>query len=195
MTVGEFKALVNGIEPNKFGCKLWPRGRSGAYGRVVINGTHYRAHRASFTFFKGEIPDGFFACHKCDCPPCVNPEHLFAGSHQENMWDMAQKGRGSTTPKQEAVLPLFKPLKTPEEGPKYSRFLYYGKLIEVHFHPMGGWMAVIDGKTNIVNPWRQTFFSRWRGCRQVAKFYVRHGFYPGLKPSKWRLKQGLPCIQ
>lgn len=41
----------------------------------------------------GDIPDGHFICHKCDTPLCVNPEHLFVGTPQENTLDSVAKGR------------------------------------------------------------------------------------------------------
>ena len=64
------------------------------YGGVRFGGKVRKAHRVSYTLSKGTIPEGFDICHKCDNPPCCNPDHLWAGPTIENIHDMEQKGRG-----------------------------------------------------------------------------------------------------
>ena len=79
------------------GCWLWTghcsSGARGDYGRVKINGELWSAHRASYAQFVAPIPDGLFVLHRCDVPRCVRPDHLFLGTHDDNMEDMRKKGR------------------------------------------------------------------------------------------------------
>ena len=80
------------------GCWEWLGGtdRRG-YGRFYINrngvGRTDGAHRVSWEFANGKIPDGLFVCHRCDNPSCVRPDHLFLGTYQDNITDMVKKGR------------------------------------------------------------------------------------------------------
>lgn len=54
----------------------------------------FRAHRIAWELANGqEIPAGMWALHRCDNPPCVNPEHLFLGTQEDNEQDKVSKGR------------------------------------------------------------------------------------------------------
>lgn len=76
-------------------CWIWQGAKNKkGYGFTSLpGGKKITAHRASYIVFRGEIPTGMLVCHKCDNPSCVNPDHLFLGTAQDNTSDMIKKGR------------------------------------------------------------------------------------------------------
>lgn len=78
------------------GCWPWKGAlhRDG-YGRFNLpcHGGMVIAHRFAWKMTYGEIPDGMHVLHRCDNPPCCNPEHMWLGTHRENMDDRSRKGR------------------------------------------------------------------------------------------------------
>lgn len=79
------------------GCWLWIGVlHDTGYGRMLFHGVMDYAHRWAYRIHKGEIGDNF-VLHNCDNKLCVNPDHLFLGTHQDNVQDMYRKGRGLKT--------------------------------------------------------------------------------------------------
>ena len=80
-------------------CWLWKPAKGYQYGEIKRDSaapgrSPGKAHRVSWILHYGAIPKRKrFVCHKCDNPRCVRPDHLFVGTHRDNMADMVAKGR------------------------------------------------------------------------------------------------------
>lgn len=76
------------------GCWIWTASiKTDGYGQLTVDGRFWRAHRLSWVLHNGPILYGLLVCHHCDTPACVNPAHLFLGTHKDNIRDSINKGR------------------------------------------------------------------------------------------------------
>lgn len=92
MSREEFLKCVDEVEG---GCWVWNKSRDlrGGYGQKRIGKTIYKAHRLAWIVFNQEHPASNFVCHRCDNPPCCNPDHLFLSDARGNINDAWSKGR------------------------------------------------------------------------------------------------------
>jgi len=105
------------------GCWEWTdyakfhKGGNGGYGRLSVNGTMQPAHRWIWEHINGPIGNPkILVCHHCDNRKCVNPYHLFIGTHKDNRDDMVAKGR---SPKQIGTLKW-----SPPRGERSGRAIF-----------------------------------------------------------------------
>lgn len=89
------RLLLHIMRITETGCWIWMGSTDGdGYGQINLgNGKLGRAARVSYALFKGTIPNGLHVLHSCDIRPCINPDHLHLGTHQENMAEMILRGR------------------------------------------------------------------------------------------------------
>jgi len=93
MTALRERLLAKVVSNQQTECWECAAAPDGEYGRIRSNCKQYLAHRISWELHHGAIPNGMLVCHSCDNPRCINPEHLFLGTHSANMADMSRKGR------------------------------------------------------------------------------------------------------
>ena len=82
------------------GCWNWTGKPNQGYGNFYMYGKPYPTHRASYILFINEVPSDIMVCHKCNNGMCVNPNHLYAGTHEQNMKDLRKSGalKGENNP-------------------------------------------------------------------------------------------------
>jgi hypothetical protein len=87
--------FLSRVEPTtESGCWIWSGATlKGGYGICYDGVKSVTAHRLSYRLFKGEIPSDKMVLHTCDVRCCVNPNHLYLGSHSDNMKDRSDRGR------------------------------------------------------------------------------------------------------
>lgn len=91
------ETFLGRIKISENGCWEWQHSKDKrGYGKISIKGKSWRSHRYAYQYYKGEIGE-LSVLHKCDNPPCCNPDHLFLGNTYENAIDMLKKGRGGKT--------------------------------------------------------------------------------------------------
>ena len=108
-------------------CWLWTgKLDKDGYGHTSLHGRNSNpigSHRRSYELFKGEIENNLFVCHSCDIRHCVNPNHLFLGTTQDNMNDMCAKERANA--------PKLNVEKVLEIRKIYDKYKYYGQFVEL----------------------------------------------------------------
>ena len=88
------KIEKNTIRLPESGCWIWLGTITNhGYGRVCAGKKPFYAHRVSYEQKYGSIPNGMMALHHCDVRCCVNPDHIFVGTQQNNMTDKVHKNR------------------------------------------------------------------------------------------------------
>jgi hypothetical protein len=116
---------MNKVSPESMsGCFLWTacckRTPSPNYmePRFGFEGKTEAARRVSWMLFKGKIPDNMHVLHTCNNCYCVNPEHLYLGTHSENMQDMIASGRGRTKNQKMSGPDIFNAMAMKQQGSK-----------------------------------------------------------------------------
>lgn len=107
LSVAEKLRKLSQVDPVT-GCHIWHGCRWGSgYGRMCVNYQTASTHRLAWELANGRpVPPGLCVLHRCDNPPCCNPEHLFVGTMADNLSDMRHKNRGRSSITPESVRQL-----------------------------------------------------------------------------------------
>jgi len=131
------------------GCWEWQgaKDRKG-YGQVMIARKVVRTHRLMWQLAVGLIPAGLCVLHRCDCPPCCNPDHLFLGTDADNVADRVAKGRSATGVRSGRYT-------RPESTPRGDR---HGRHTKPERNPIGQ----RNGRAKLTNEQAKEIKSRYR---------------------------------
>jgi hypothetical protein len=110
----------------------------GGYGIIKINCKNYRTHRLAYELTYGPILNNLHVLHKCDNKKCCNPNHLFLGTHKDNMKDRDLKGRngdikGMKNPNHKLTIEQIYEIKRLYNSKKYTQ-RELGKLFGTHYN-------------------------------------------------------------
>lgn len=94
-TIHPMKRFFANVDCPGQDCWEWKGAKVGGteYGSFNVAGKRLRSNRAAWLLLRGPIPDGLHVLHRCDNPPCCNPDHLFLGTQLDNIRDAIAKGR------------------------------------------------------------------------------------------------------
>ena len=98
--------FYNRLKPNANGCLEYIGRTTRGYGRINWKNKAVYTHRLAYELKHGFIPQGMHVCHTCDNPLCCNTNHLFLGTHADNMKDMCLKNRQSSRLTEKDVLAI-----------------------------------------------------------------------------------------
>ena len=91
------------MRDHQTGCLIWTGAKRGKYGHITIKHVSYAAHRVAFELTGKALKPHDSVCHSCDNTLCIEPSHLFVGTHTDNMRDMMLKGRNRSFLRPEQV--------------------------------------------------------------------------------------------
>lgn len=119
------------------GCWLWYEGTTAkGYGVMHYAGKSWKVTRLSLLAFTGELPEGRFACHRCNVRSCVNPDHLYWGDFRDNGRDAVVAGRAGRYP----TADTFWGIEGAAEGSKYVKREVTAEYLRqiLHYDPLSG---------------------------------------------------------
>lgn len=198
------------------GCWNWlgakTHTKTNGYGRIMINYRVRPAHRISFLVFKGPLDPDVCVLHKCDNPSCINPDHLFDGTKQDNVDDMIAKGRfkyaknrvGTNNPQAvltpEQVLEIMTLAKSGLRPTAISKRLPFKASVGLisaivtgktwaHLHILADFTPIKEGR------WSKGYVPRWptkntSKTKSLVKKRMVRELGPGLGASGMALPQG-----